>query len=360
MNEYDVLVIGSGPGGSAAAKKCAEGGLKTLILERKRLPREKPCTGMVMNSWGQSIIPQEFGEIPSEVLVDPHYLSGYVLYVPGVEPRRLVVQTPLTWRRDLDHWLSSKAREKGAELWDEAKAIALIEEAGGYSVTVEKKGRQKLRAKFIIGADGGNSLVRRALSPRLRLHTAVAYRECYRGSLNLEREWIHWFHPLQQLSPRFDVIHKDDCFLLEGSGIRRFREEMNRILTLYGFDPSQKPEWKDGCLNPTFYQELLSGSFIPARGNALLVGDAAGLGTPFSDGMGVAMESGICAANSIVKATRESKEATGIYVAELEHVISWLQKLYSRADGFAERAAKGPQAAMDALMEIWEWSQLSS
>ena len=31
---YDVIVIGSGFGGPAAAKKCADAGLRTLMIER--------------------------------------------------------------------------------------------------------------------------------------------------------------------------------------------------------------------------------------------------------------------------------------------------------------------------------------
>ena len=38
---WDVIVIGGGPGGAMAAKKCAQENLKTLILEKKKLPRSK-------------------------------------------------------------------------------------------------------------------------------------------------------------------------------------------------------------------------------------------------------------------------------------------------------------------------------
>ena len=41
---FDVLVAGAGPGGSVAAKRCAELGLKTLLVERRRLPRDKEAT----------------------------------------------------------------------------------------------------------------------------------------------------------------------------------------------------------------------------------------------------------------------------------------------------------------------------
>ncbi|MFX1580221.1 MAG: NAD(P)/FAD-dependent oxidoreductase, partial [Promethearchaeota archaeon] len=45
---YDVIVVGAGPAGSTAAYDCSKQGLKTLLLEKYKLPREKPCGGAVM------------------------------------------------------------------------------------------------------------------------------------------------------------------------------------------------------------------------------------------------------------------------------------------------------------------------
>ena len=45
---YDVIVVGAGPAGSTAAYDCTKQGLKTLLLEKYKLPREKPCGGAVM------------------------------------------------------------------------------------------------------------------------------------------------------------------------------------------------------------------------------------------------------------------------------------------------------------------------
>ncbi|MBM4333699.1 MAG: FAD-dependent oxidoreductase, partial [Deltaproteobacteria bacterium] len=42
---YDVIVVGAGPGGATAARVCARSGLKTLIIEKERFPRYKPCGG---------------------------------------------------------------------------------------------------------------------------------------------------------------------------------------------------------------------------------------------------------------------------------------------------------------------------
>jgi flavin-dependent dehydrogenase len=60
--KWDVIVIGGGPGGALAAKKCAENGFKTVLLEKKKMPRDKCCSGMVMGVWGQEIKRQEFGD----------------------------------------------------------------------------------------------------------------------------------------------------------------------------------------------------------------------------------------------------------------------------------------------------------
>jgi hypothetical protein len=42
---YDVIVVGAGPAGSTTARLCAKMGLNTLLLDKKRFPREKLCGG---------------------------------------------------------------------------------------------------------------------------------------------------------------------------------------------------------------------------------------------------------------------------------------------------------------------------
>ena len=46
-NEYDVVIAGSGPSGAAAAKGLVNEGLSVLVLEKKRLPRYKICSGII-------------------------------------------------------------------------------------------------------------------------------------------------------------------------------------------------------------------------------------------------------------------------------------------------------------------------
>src|SRR5204862_1875618 len=43
MQKFDVAIVGGGPAGSSCAAFCALAGLRTLVLERERFPREKVC-----------------------------------------------------------------------------------------------------------------------------------------------------------------------------------------------------------------------------------------------------------------------------------------------------------------------------
>ena len=46
LERYDVLIAGGGVAGSVAARFCARQGFKTLLLEKFKTPRNKPCSGI--------------------------------------------------------------------------------------------------------------------------------------------------------------------------------------------------------------------------------------------------------------------------------------------------------------------------
>ena len=327
---YDVIVIGGGPGGAVSAQRCARQGFKTLLIERKRLPRDKVCSGMVMGPWANEIIQQEFGKIPEAVLAAPYYLSGHQIHLPGVQPQIIKCKTPLAWRKDLDFWMIQKARKAGVEIQDAAKVIRVNQRADTCSLTmIQRKKTQEVKSRFVIGADGAASAVRKSLFPKLKVQYSVPIRECYEGNLDLEKDYFHWFFPKYRARPRFGLNHKDDCFLIEGSGIKELKHEIILILTKYGFNPKSKALWKDGCLIPRLHEALILGNFSPAIGNVMLIGDAAGLLLPITfEGIGTALKSGRLAVDAIIEAAKYGKQAAGIYLQKLQSILAALERLH--------------------------------
>lgn len=330
----DVVVIGAGPAGSAAAKGCAQKGLNTVLMDKAKLPRDKVCSGLVMGLEAQSLVREEFGEIPPEVLCQPPRLKGHIFHVPTIGQQKLENPSPLTWRRNLDSWLAKKSAEAGTSLSPGTRIVAMRPNGDGYQVIIERgEERDMVKTRFLIGADGGNSMTREYLFPNLRPGYAHVYQECYQVPVKMEPDYLHWFYPIQ-FSPAFATAHyKDDTLVVDVSGGIGLLKEVRawfreHLATEYGFDLSATPVWQGGCLEPALYRQLFDGSFLPAIGNALLVGDAAGLLMPVTgEGIGPAIKSGLAAAGAICKAIKSSGAAAETYKESLGVMLDVYRKL---------------------------------
>ena len=84
LKNYDLLVVGAGPGGATVAKVAAENGLDILLIEKvKEGGRRKACGGIVRGFYGK--------EIPKN-LVD-YKLLGMIVHSPSAIPQRLDSQS---------------------------------------------------------------------------------------------------------------------------------------------------------------------------------------------------------------------------------------------------------------------------
>jgi len=354
----DVIVIGAGPGGCAAAKSSVEQGLKTLIVEKKRLPRDKVCSGILAGETAKKVTREIFGDFPDGVLVPPYYLKGQIVYVQGADPAVVEQRMPIAWRRDLDYWMTEKAKEQGAEVLDSARVIGLSERKGGYLLTIERKGeREELDAKFIIGADGSASWLRGILFPDLEVHHNQQIRECYEGNFPLDRDYLHTFYdPVRQFW--FLVNHKGDSFLLEVSGnlgeTKKLKEKVVKpfLAENYAFDVNRTPKWIDGTYNAKFYDELISERFFPAVDNIMLVGDAGGFQLPTGEGIGTALQTGLLAASAAAEAMRKGSKASDIYLKEIRGIREFVKEINALTIRGRFTIAENPQSSVSALVEM--------
>jgi flavin-dependent dehydrogenase len=161
----------------------------------------------------------------------------------------------------------------------------------------------------------------------------------------------------------FDINHKGLYFCLEvsakpGELKDRLRQAKEILSREYGFDPQTKPLWKDSCMEPRVHEQLIDGSFKPAKDRILLIGDAAGFQLPNSEGIGTAILSGVMAAESIVDANKQGGEAAERYLQKAEVIIKAIENQlimaknsrYKETDWNVEEIAEGIYSLMKYAM----------
>ena len=101
---------------------------------------------------------------------------------------------------------------------------------------------------------------------------------------------------------------------------------------------------------PLLHNALLDGSFRPAEGNILLIGDAAGLLFPVSfEGIGTALKSGVLATDCIARSVEAGGEAAAIYLQEIESILKSIRSLYAWNKKLEQEAIKGVEELSIAL-----------
>jgi geranylgeranyl reductase family protein len=153
-DRYDVAVIGSGPAGSTAAKRCSELGLRTILIEKNKIPRSKPCGGGV----SLKALKQIGHRIP-ESLIDQQ-VRGFRFYSKSLASVTMKSEVPVgitTTRDRFDAFLTKLAVDSGCKLLqsDELTDISIHKEG----VLCKLRSNDFIMANIVIGADGANGIV---------------------------------------------------------------------------------------------------------------------------------------------------------------------------------------------------------
>ena len=145
-DKYDVIVLGSGPGGYVAAIRCAQLGLKTAIVERELL-------GGICLNWG--CIPTKALLRSAEILHYAQHAKDYGLKIAGE------IEADLDAVVKRSRGVAKQLNQGVTHLMKKNKIAVHMGEGtltGPTSLTVKgEKGEEKLTAKHIIVATGARA-----------------------------------------------------------------------------------------------------------------------------------------------------------------------------------------------------------
>ena len=299
-DEYDMLVVGGGVAGSVAARCAAKYGLKTLLIEKARTPRNKPCSGIQFPYFERLI-----GEkIPRETLCR-NDLFKVEMMTPSGKTIRGRMRMLNFWRSTFDSWLNSLAVYAGAEFRDEVLFNDVMEDGEFMTAKLSTRSSSfEAKARYLIAADGLLSGIRKKLRPG-DFHakaTGGAINFYFKGETNLDPNTLYMFYQREFSNVMFAWVYlKDDQWVI-GSGADP--EPMEYAERFFNYIKQQFSLRGEVVRREGFASPLKSGVF-PGVGNILVVGDAAGLIDLYR---GVGMDNAAISGRLAVEAIMKSKQ----------------------------------------------------
>jgi len=310
MKNFDIIIIGAGPGGSFAAKAAAENGYSSCMIEKEALGdngRYKACGGAIAWELVEEIdYPEDKISRVIESL-ELHHVDGENFSKKGKGGE--------VWRSTFDKHLTDMAVASGALLKEKELMLNIERSNDSYEATTNK---DKYSAKYIIAADGVNSPTlkqlewpffasenviltiteeRKTSTSEIDRHLGSDAVHLYFGIKNLITVGYAWLFPKAET---ITVGWGNQINLVKNS-----RKEFKKFTSL----PSVKQALSNSTLH-IFKPHLIPVGLRPKLydENVFAVGDAGGIVDPISGkGIPYAMMSGQIAIESIKTCEEKDK-----------------------------------------------------
>ena len=369
VDQVDLLVVGAGPAGTAAAITARRAGLTVTVIDKAEFPRDKCCgDGLTSLALRQlDALGFDPGAVRSWQNVDAAWLrspSGREVELPLPSDGTFAAVAP---RLELDAALVDLARQHGAEVRENTSFVSIESAPDHVDVTVEHAGTSSIvRAAWVVAADGMWSPVRKALGVAANGYLGEwhAFRQYASNVTGVAKDrLIVWFD--DDLLPGYAW-----SFPLPGNrvnigfGVLRDGERRIQDMKDTWTDLLQRPHVRE-ALGPDVVLEGRHTAWpIPARideavtgvGRVLFVGDAAMATDALTgEGIGQALLTGVEAAVAIV-AGGSSLDVRRAYRRAVDHHLLADHRMSIRLGKVLARR-RGARGAIALLDHAGSWSR---
>ena len=339
----DILVVGAGPGGGAAAMTLADAGLDVLIIEKKRrVGFPVQCAEYIPRLLGQHIDLSRSGIFQS--------IATMKTFLPDGSLSEIESHGYMVDRERFDAAFTDAAVHRGARLLLETTAASY----DGETVTA-RRGEEgfAIRPKIVIGADGPRSSVGRWIgAPNRALVSSKQVTLPNRAPSQCTQVYFRSYLPggYGWIFPKGDRanvgVGVDPAFHIRASvALERFLAEMRALGRIAG-----EPISVTGGLIPV-------GGMVKLReGRILLVGDAAGQCHPVTGaGIANAVLCGIAAGEVVAEVFRDGAPSRlAAYEERCEDLLGFsLGLAVARRKELDHEWGRSPKLLTWALKKSW-------